>query len=75
MNEQHPIGLTKGPGETPNEFTFVSPDRGQVLSVDSRVATQEYGKVLLRSLPGAKRIRVSIDGVGRSVRSFRRDDQ
>ena len=38
MNEQHPIGLTKGPGETPHEFTFVSPDRGQVLKASEFVA-------------------------------------
>ena len=38
MNEQHPIGLTKGPGETPHEFTFVSPDRAQVLKVGEFVA-------------------------------------
>lgn len=38
MNEQHPIGLTKGPGETPHEFTFVSPDRTQVLKVGEFVA-------------------------------------
>jgi DNA helicase HerA-like ATPase len=40
MNEQHPIGLTKGPGETPHEFTFVSPDRGQVLKASEFVAYQ-----------------------------------
>jgi len=33
MSEIHPIGLTKGPGETPHEFTFVSPDRDQSLKV------------------------------------------
>ncbi|NIS81867.1 MAG: DUF87 domain-containing protein [Anaerolineales bacterium] len=27
------VGLTKGPGETQHEFTFVSPDRDQVLKV------------------------------------------
>ncbi|HOU15539.1 MAG TPA: ATP-binding protein [Anaerolineae bacterium] len=32
MNER-PIGLTKGPGETPHEFLFVSPDREQALKV------------------------------------------
>ena len=31
MNEPRPIGLTKGPGETLHEFTFVSPDRAQQL--------------------------------------------
>lgn len=33
MNDQQPVGLTKGPGETPHEFTFVSPDREQTLKV------------------------------------------
>jgi DNA helicase HerA-like ATPase len=33
MSEIHPVGLTKGPGETPHEFTFVSPDRDQSLKV------------------------------------------
>jgi hypothetical protein len=33
MNEQHPIGLTKGPGETPHQFIFISPDRAQALKV------------------------------------------
>jgi len=33
MSEIRPIGLTKGPGETPHEFTFVSPDRDQSLKV------------------------------------------
>ena len=28
-----PIGLAKGPGETPQDFTFVSPDRSQSLKV------------------------------------------
>ena len=38
MNEQQPLGLTKGPGETPHEFTFVSPDRAQVLKASEFVA-------------------------------------
>ncbi|MEJ2569842.1 MAG: ATP-binding protein [Anaerolineales bacterium] len=33
MNAERPIGLTKGPGETQHEFTFVSPDREDVLKV------------------------------------------
>ena len=38
MSERHPIGLTKGPGETPYEFTFVTPDRAQTLKVSEFVA-------------------------------------
>lgn len=33
MTIDYPIGLAKGPGETPQDFTFVSPDRGQTLKV------------------------------------------
>lgn len=33
MSEIRPVGLTKGPGETPHEFTFVSPDRDQSLKI------------------------------------------
>ena len=40
MNERLPVGLTKGPGETPNEFTFVSPDQAQVLKAGEFVAYQ-----------------------------------
>jgi hypothetical protein len=28
-----PIGTTKGPGETPHEYTFITPDRDQVVKV------------------------------------------
>jgi DNA helicase HerA-like ATPase len=33
MSDVSPIGLTRGPGEIPQEFTFISPDRRQVLKV------------------------------------------
>lgn len=33
MSEHRPIGRTKGPGQTPHEFTFVSPDPDQNLKV------------------------------------------
>jgi len=33
MNIDSPVGLTKGPGEKPHEFTFVSPDHRQALKV------------------------------------------
>ncbi len=46
MSDQHPIGLTKGPGETPHEFTFVSPDREQALKVGEFITYQAevYGQ-------------------------------
>lgn len=33
MSEHRPIGRTKGPGQTPHEFIFVSPDPDQNLKV------------------------------------------
>ena len=33
MNPERPIGLTKGPGELPHTFTFVSPDPEQALKI------------------------------------------
>lgn len=33
MNDQYLIGRTKGPGQTPHEFTFLSPDHDQNLKV------------------------------------------
>ena len=37
MSERRPIGLTKGPGETPHEFTFITPDKAQALRVSEFV--------------------------------------
>jgi len=33
MSEHKPVALSKAPGETPHEFTLISPDREQVLKV------------------------------------------
>lgn len=47
-------------------------DVGQVLIMDSRISSKQYGQVLLRSLPGARRRRVSLDEVGRAIEDFQR---
>lgn len=33
MSDIRPVGLTKGPGESPHDFTFVSPDRERSLKI------------------------------------------
>ncbi|MHB8894759.1 MAG: helicase C-terminal domain-containing protein [Candidatus Geothermincolia bacterium] len=45
-------------------------DRGQVLLMDSRINTRRYGQVLLRSLPEARRRKVSIDDMKRAISDF-----
>ncbi len=45
-------------------------DRGQVLLLDSRINSRQYGRVLLRSLPDAKRRKVSLDEVTRAISDF-----
>jgi ATP-dependent DNA helicase DinG len=47
-------------------------DRGQVLLLDSRINSRRYGQVLLRSLPDARRRKVSIDEVNRAISDFHR---
>jgi len=43
MSEQaRPIGLTKGPGEGPHEFVFVSPDREQALRIGEFITYRAY---------------------------------
>lgn len=46
-------------------------DRGQALILDSRVSSERYGKVLMRSLPRGKRRNVSMDEVKRAISDFR----
>lgn len=46
-------------------------DAGQVLIIDSRIGSKQYGQVLLRSLPRARRRNVSLDEVGRAIAEFR----
>jgi DNA helicase HerA-like ATPase len=43
MNSPYSVGLTKGPGETPHEFTFVSPDKELVLKVGEFVSYRAEG--------------------------------
>jgi ATP-dependent DNA helicase DinG len=45
-------------------------DKGQVLLLDSRINTKRYGQVLLRSLPGARRRKVSMDDLKRAITDF-----
>lgn len=45
-------------------------DKGQVLLMDSRVTTKRYGPVFLRSLPGARRRKISVDDLKRSISDF-----
>ena len=45
-------------------------DKGQVLLLDSRINTKRYGQILLRSLPGAKRRKVSMDDLTRAITDF-----
>lgn len=45
-------------------------DKGQVLLLDSRITTKRYGSILLRSLPGARRRKVSMDDLKRSISDF-----
>lgn len=45
-------------------------DRGQVLLLDSRISSMRYGQVLLRSLPGGIRRKVSLDEMTRAVSDF-----
>lgn len=45
-------------------------DRGQILLLDSRINSRRYGQVLLRSLPDARRRKVSIDEVNRAISDF-----
>ena len=46
-------------------------DAGQILIIDSRIGSKQYGQLLLRSLPRARRRKVSMDEVGRAVADFR----
>jgi ATP-dependent DNA helicase DinG len=50
-------------------------DRGQVLLLDSRVNSKRYGQVLMRSLPNARRRKVSMDEVGRAISDFQEDSK
>jgi len=45
-------------------------DKGQVLLLDSRINTKRYGPILLRSLPAAKRRKVSMDDLTRAITDF-----
>jgi ATP-dependent DNA helicase DinG len=45
-------------------------DRGQILLLDSRINSRQYGRVLLRSLPDAKRRKVSLEEVSRAISDF-----
>lgn len=45
-------------------------DKGQVLLMDSRINTKRYGQVLLRSLPEARRRKVSMDDMKRAISDF-----
>ena len=45
-------------------------DKGQVLLLDSRINTKRYGQTLLRSLPPAKRRKVSMDDMKRAISDF-----
>jgi Rad3-related DNA helicase len=45
-------------------------DKGQVLLLDSRINTKRYGPILLRSLPAAKRRKVSRDDLKRAITDF-----
>jgi len=45
-------------------------DKGQVLLLDSRINTKRYGQILLRSLPAAKRRKVSSDDLKRAITDF-----
>jgi len=45
-------------------------DKGQVLLLDSRINTKRYGQVLLRSLPAARRRKVSMDDLKRAITDF-----
>jgi len=45
-------------------------DHGQVLLMDSRITTRRYGQVLLRSLPDARRRKVSMDDMKRAISDF-----
>lgn len=40
MNHHEPVARTKGPGETPHEFTFVSPDLQQNLKIGEFITYQ-----------------------------------
>jgi len=41
-----------------------------VLLLDSRINTKRYGQILLRSLPAAKRRKVSSDDLKRAITDF-----
>jgi len=45
-------------------------DRGQALIIDSRIETEEYGRVLLRSLPEATVRRVSLSELAAAISGF-----
>ena len=45
-------------------------DKGQVLLLDSRINTKRYGQILLRSLPAARRRKVSMDDLTRAITDF-----
>lgn len=64
MNRHTPLGATKGPGETPNEYIFVTPDRDETAKVGEfvyytadvdgdarRVLGRITGRAPLRLLP------------------------
>ncbi|HMR67850.1 MAG TPA: ATP-binding protein, partial [Anaerolineae bacterium] len=38
MSDSQPVGTTKGPGQGPHDFTFVSPDSAQTLRTGQYVA-------------------------------------
>jgi len=65
MNERRPVALTKGPGETPHEFTMISPDRDQALKIGEFITytahVNGYEQVILASVTQRRALRLYPD--------------
>ena len=62
----HPIGTTKGPGETAHEFTFITPDREQAIRAGEFVyyeaVVDGQARRVLGRVMGRKPVRLFPDG-------------
>ncbi|MDY7080249.1 MAG: ATP-binding protein, partial [Chloroflexota bacterium] len=66
MNPVIPIGTTKGPGETPHEYIFITPDRERIAKVGEFVYCETVvdgqPRRVLGRITGRRPVRLFPDG-------------
>ncbi|MGC9349492.1 MAG: ATP-binding protein [Anaerolineae bacterium] len=66
MTDRHPLGITKGPGESPHEYIFVTPDRDEIAKVGEFVyyeaAVDGESRRVLGRITGRAPLRLLPDG-------------